>query len=303
MPVNNGAMFIRQALDSALAQTFTDFELIISDNASNDDTQLICEEYCNKHPQIIYVRHKKNLGAHWNFNFVTQNAKGDFITWLAHDDILEPTFLSETVRYMLQKPSTVLVASDFMIIDQNGTNLGAEILTNIRGQIDWKKRIVEFFKYPISNVFFCIYGLMKTEICKSVLQSVSEPKIASGSELPILARFAVIGEIEAIPIVLRKYRKHPASVYSNEVIAISKLSILRQYKIHIANLYRLRLDQITVLWSSSLSMGSKYIISIKLLFFYIKSFFYSIFRISSKIFCTLKSRIFFTMSSNNSRVV
>lgn len=293
MPVYNGERFIRKALDSLLAQTFTDFELIISDNASDDDTQSICNEYSKKYPRIKYVRHKKNLGAHWNFNFVTQNAKGKFITWLAHDDILEPMFLEETVQYMSQKPSTVLVASDFGIIDQNGTELGVEKLTKIRGHIDWEKRCVEFFKYPISNVFFCIYGLIKTETCKSVLQSVPEPKIATGSELPILARFAVAGEITAIPIVLRKYRRHPTSMYSSEVGAISKLSMLRRQSIKIANLYRLRFDQMTVLWSSSLSLSFKYLISMKLLFFYLILFFSRVLRISSKMIRILKSRIMF----------
>ncbi|MGB4268685.1 MAG: glycosyltransferase [Spirochaetota bacterium] len=290
MPVYNGHRFIREALDSVLAQTFTDYELIISDNASDDDTQLICNEYCKKYSRIKYVRHKKNLGPYWNFNFVTQNAKGKFITLLAHDDILEPMFLEKTVKYMLQEPSAVLVASDFQIIDQNGTELGVEKLTKIRGDIDWEKRFVEFFKYPISNVFFCIYGLMKTEICKSVYQSAPEPKIATGSELPILARFAIAGEIVAIPIVLRKYRKHSDSVYSKEVADISKCSMLRRQSIKIANQYRLRFDQMAVLWSSSLSLSFKLSISIKILFFYLMLFFSRLKRIPSRIIRTLKSR-------------
>jgi glycosyltransferase involved in cell wall biosynthesis len=291
MPVYNGGSFIKEALDSVLAQTFTDYELIISDNASDDDTQLICNEYCKKYPQIKYVRHKRNLGAYWNFNFVTQNAKGEFITWLAHDDVLEPMFLEETVYYMSHKPDTIIVASDFGIIDQAGIELGIEKLTKIRDHIDWGKRCVEFFRYPISNVFFCIYGLMKTKTCKAVLQSVSEPKIAKGSELPILARFAVAGEIAAIPIALRKYRRHPTSIYSSEVRVISNFSVLRRQLIKIANTYRLRLDQIIVLWSSSLSLSFKISISIKLLNYYSVLFLSRVLRIPSKMIGILKSII------------
>ena len=226
---------------------------------------------------------------------MTQNAKGEFITWLAHDDILEPMFIEEAVQYISHNPSTVLVASDFSIIDQNGAELGVEKLTRIRDHINWEKRCVEFFKNPISNVFFCIYGLMKTEICKSVLRSVPAPKILAGSELPILARFAVLGEIAAIPIVLRKYRRHPASMYSSEVSAISKLSMLRRQLIKIVNLYRLRLDQMTVLWSSALSLNFKLLISIKLLFFYLILFFSKVLRVPSKIIRLLKSQIMFLL--------
>lgn len=293
MPVYNGGNFIKEALDSVVAQTFTDYELIISDNASDDDTQLICNEYCRKYPQIKYVRHTRNLGVYWNFNFVTQNAKGEFITWLAHDDVLEPVFLEETVYYMSHKPNTVIVASDFGIIDQAGTELGLEKLIKIRDDIDWGKRCVEFFRYPISNVFYSIYGLMETKTCKAVLQSVSEPKIAKGSELPILARFAVAGEIAAIPIALRKYRRHPTSIYSSEVRVISNLSVLRRQLIKIANTYRLRLDQIIVLWSSSLSLSFKISISIKLLNYYSVLFFSRVLRIPSKMIGILKSIIIF----------
>ena len=63
MPVYNGEKYIREALDSLLAQTFTDFELIISDNASTDATEIICREYAAHYPQIRYVRQRVNRGA------------------------------------------------------------------------------------------------------------------------------------------------------------------------------------------------------------------------------------------------
>lgn len=86
-PVYNGAKYLRKALDSLLEQTFTDFELIISDNASTDDTQAICEEYARRDSRIRYVRQSMNIGAAENFRFVQQQAKGEFFMWAAHDDL------------------------------------------------------------------------------------------------------------------------------------------------------------------------------------------------------------------------
>jgi len=75
MPVYNGEKYIREALDSLLAQTFTDFELIISDNASTDGTQVICEEYAARDPRIRYVRQRENRGAVANFRFVLDSIR------------------------------------------------------------------------------------------------------------------------------------------------------------------------------------------------------------------------------------
>lgn len=93
MPVYNGAEFIVAALDSLLAQTFTDFELIISDNASTDATQSICEEYVLRDARIRYVRQPVNQGALTNFQFVLDQAKGKFFMWAAADDQWDPHWI------------------------------------------------------------------------------------------------------------------------------------------------------------------------------------------------------------------
>jgi glycosyltransferase involved in cell wall biosynthesis len=83
MPVYNGEKYIREALDSLLAQTFTDFELIISDNASTDSTSNICKEYAIRDSRIRYIRQHKNIGAIANFKFLLEQASGDFFMWAA----------------------------------------------------------------------------------------------------------------------------------------------------------------------------------------------------------------------------
>ncbi len=291
IPVHNGEKYIREALDSVVAQTFEDYEVIISDNASDDGTQSICTDYRDRYPRMTYVRQHENIGVYENFRFVTYNATGKFITWLAHDDALMPGFLEETVRYMSQHAGTVLVASDFEIIDDEGATLGIELLTRIRDHLSWRRRCAEFFKFPSSNVFYCIYGLMMADTLKSGLRSVGAPAIGDGSEMPILARLAVEGEIASIPIVLRKYRRHNSSFYLREVAEIASMPILRRTSIRSGNSYRIRLDQMTVLWSSPSSKFFKWSISTNALLFYSQFSLARVVRFSLRMFTAMKSSV------------
>ena len=86
MPVYNGSLFIREAIDSLLAQTYTNFELIISDNCSTDSTEAICRKYAARDKRIRYIRHVQNRGALANFAFVLDQAEGEFFMWAAADD-------------------------------------------------------------------------------------------------------------------------------------------------------------------------------------------------------------------------
>ncbi|ADR19063.1 glycosyltransferase family 2 protein [Calditerrivibrio nitroreducens] len=95
MPVYNGAKFISEALDSLLAQTFTDFELIISDNASTDETEAICREYAAKDKRIRYIRQRENLGAAANFKYVLDQAEGEYFMWAAADDVWDKKWIEK----------------------------------------------------------------------------------------------------------------------------------------------------------------------------------------------------------------
>jgi len=107
LPVYNGSKFIQKRLDSILNQTITKFELIISDNASTDSTSSICEEYLQRDKRIRYIRQEKNMGAWWNFNFVLRQAKNDFFSWAAVDDLWNPDFLEKNVNVLLSNVNIV----------------------------------------------------------------------------------------------------------------------------------------------------------------------------------------------------
>jgi glycosyltransferase involved in cell wall biosynthesis len=109
MPVYNGEKFIRAALDSLLAQTFTDFELIISDNASTDGTEFICREYAKKDERVRYVRQAVNIGGVANFQFVLDEAVGEYFMWAACDDWWSSRFLEE-LHLLLDNDENLIVA-------------------------------------------------------------------------------------------------------------------------------------------------------------------------------------------------
>lgn len=78
MPVYNGEKFIARAIDAVLAQTYSDLTLLISDNASTDATQAICEEYARRDPRVRYLRYEENRGASWNFNNTCHQSRSPY---------------------------------------------------------------------------------------------------------------------------------------------------------------------------------------------------------------------------------
>lgn len=119
LPVYNGENFIIETLDSILSQTYIDFELIISDNASTDNTQNICKAYAAKDKRIRYYRNDLNLGGAWNYNRVLELSQGTYFKWAAHDDLLTPTLIAECVDILDNDSSIVLCHSKTSVIDEN----------------------------------------------------------------------------------------------------------------------------------------------------------------------------------------
>jgi glycosyltransferase involved in cell wall biosynthesis len=123
MPVYNGERFVSDALDCLLAQTFSDFELIISDNGSTDRTEEICRDYAARDPRIRYERHEQNRGAIWNFNHVFSLAQGSYFKWASYDDTCEPTFLERCVDVLDGRPDVVWCHTQSAKIDEQGERL------------------------------------------------------------------------------------------------------------------------------------------------------------------------------------
>lgn len=100
VPVYNGAATLERMFEALLAQTFGDFEIIVSDNASTDSTADICARYKARDPRIVYHRQPCNIGAERNFRFVLDHAQGAYFMWSACDDVRSPEFLAENVTFL-----------------------------------------------------------------------------------------------------------------------------------------------------------------------------------------------------------
>ena len=269
MPVYNGQRFIRQAIASVLAQSFADFELLVSDNASTDGTGQVCAEFAARDSRIRFVRQNQNIGAFLNFRYVTDHAAAPLLVWLAHDDVLDSGYLERCLQQMLANEHSVLVSSDFRIIDENGCTICTERLGAIRAAVPWKTRRTEFFKFPLySNTFFCFYGMMRTAACRRLFEQLPEPKSLSQSELPFLARLAAAGEISSFSGVLRSYRRVATSVYHTEQQSLRRKSAIHRLAIQTRHVLGLIADQVSVLLGSSLPARSKAGILLRLAYYY-----------------------------------
>ena len=162
MPVRNGAKTIEKAINSILAQTFKDFELIISDNASDDETANICQRFANKDARIYYIRQIKNIGLYGNFNFLLSNAKGKYFMWAAHDDWRSPEFLEVNVS-ALESNLKFIASTSPSCFEGDENNPNNYIDFNLEGGL--KERFAKFLQnaWHSHGIF---YSLMRTETIK-----------------------------------------------------------------------------------------------------------------------------------------
>ena len=121
MPVYNGEEYLTEAIEAVLRQSFSDFELIVSDNASTDRTPEICAEYCRRDPRIRYIRQPYNLGAVRNWNFVVGEARGRFFQWASANDRLEPEMLRKCVDVLRRDDRVVVCYGRTLFIDDDGS--------------------------------------------------------------------------------------------------------------------------------------------------------------------------------------
>lgn len=163
MPVFNGEKYIIKALDSLLNQTFSNFKLIISDNASTDNTQIICEEYALKDNRIRYVRQPENRGALFNFKFVLNNSMGKYFMWAAHDDWRTPEFLEANVS-ALESNLKFVASMSPNCFDNEVNKQDKYVKFSLSGSL--KERFSTFLKNSWKS-HAIYYSLMRTETIKN----------------------------------------------------------------------------------------------------------------------------------------
>jgi hypothetical protein len=209
VPVYDGENYLTETLDSVLAQTFTDFELIISDNASTDRTEAICRKYAAQDHRIRYVRNASNLGAARNYNRVFELARGEYFKWNGHDDPLAPLFLERCVEILDGDPGIVLCFARNRAIDERGQDYDVGALTARtfapKPQLDSPEAHVRFYHTVVADhPQGAIFGLIR----RSVLAQTALIGSYRMSDLVLLGELALRGRFHQVPETLQGRRFH-----------------------------------------------------------------------------------------------
>lgn len=222
LPVYNGAQFIVETLESVLAQTFTDFELIISDNASTDATEQICRAYAARDNRIRYIQQAHNIGAGRNFNYTVAQASGEYFKWVAHDDLYDPEFLQTCVSLLDRAPSSVvLCVPRIKLIDEHSKVINQHDFAAKPSLTDGARMICELrFAEVLSllgrgGVTQIIWGLMRIDALKKTRLFIPY----HSGDLVLAAELSLLGTFWQIPdylLYMRVHWKRPARSLKNE---------------------------------------------------------------------------------------
>lgn len=205
MPVYNGDAYLAKALDSILAQTVRDFELIISDNASTDATAEIAAQYAARDPRIRYSRNEVNIGANPNVDRLVHLARAPYFKLANADDLAGPELLARCVEVLDRHPEVVLCYGQTRLIDAEGNPLGDY---DDRLDLRWSSPVARFAavveRIGLVNVD---QGVIRTDVLRKTALYRSYP----GADADLVAELALHGQFYEIPERLFFRRMHVAA--------------------------------------------------------------------------------------------
>jgi glycosyltransferase involved in cell wall biosynthesis len=209
LPVFNGARYLEASVESILAQSYCDFELIISDNASTDDTEAIGRSLAHRDARVTYLRNSANVGIAANFNRLVPLAHGPLFKWATADDLLRPGFLERCVSVLEADPSAVLAYARTEFVDENGAPIdlvdpGWHLTSD-----DPSVRLSE----AIGAVHYvnAALGVIRTDALR---RTHLVPRY-SGGDYTMMAELSLLGKFIEIPDTLYVRRIHRGSTKGN----------------------------------------------------------------------------------------
>jgi glycosyltransferase involved in cell wall biosynthesis len=250
MPVYKGERYVAEAIDSVLRQTFTDFELIISDNCSTDGTAEICAAYAAKDSRVRYYRNTQNRGVAWNYNRVFELARGDYFKWAAHDDVLAPAYLERCVVALDALPSVVLCHTKTVMIDEHW-NTPFTYDPNLR--VADPRPSIRFLDL-IQKPGYCshIHGLMRARVLRQTSLIGSFPS----SDLTLLAHLVLLGPFHDIAEGLFFNRRHAEQSPRDRYLSAAWFNQSRVDRITLPQ-WTLLLEFFKAVWQAPLSPGER----------------------------------------------
>jgi glycosyltransferase involved in cell wall biosynthesis len=202
LPVYNGENYLAESIDALLAQTYTDFELVISDNASADGTEEICRKYAAGDDRIRYVKQPVNIGAAPNHNFLVDQARGELFKWAAHDDLFAPRLVESCVELLDANHDAALAHTYMAIVDEAGDVMETYDYTL---KTDSPSAPVRFRDLLFTDGGDDFYGVIRTDVMRAIAPHDSYHN--AGRKL--VAEMSLYGRFLQVPEVMFFRREHP----------------------------------------------------------------------------------------------
>ncbi|HET6467693.1 MAG TPA: glycosyltransferase family 2 protein [Geminicoccaceae bacterium] len=204
LPAYNGGKYLATCLESILAQTYTDLEVVISDDASTDHTEEICRHYAALDRRVRYHRNRDRLGGAPNFNRVFELASGRYFKWAAQDDLIAPDFLARSVAALEADPGAVLCRTWVGVIDEHGDRIGQfqSPLERAAGDDPAERFGCAILRHHMALE---IYGVIRSDVLRATRLLGGYPR----SDSALVAELALAGRFIEIPEPLFLNRDHP----------------------------------------------------------------------------------------------
>ena len=204
----NRAEMLKSAIEAALAQTYQDFELLILDNASTDNTSEVVKTFTD--PRIVYIRRSVNGGAPANWKEGFRRASGEFVLYSHDDDRLHPTIVEREVNAMDRHPGAVMVGTNVRIIDFEGNVIQERSNPEINDRVFGKGGFIKAYmqrRFTIASST----QMMRMNRSGNVLNLKHQPHKDFGpcGDVHLVCRSNVFGEVVWLADPLLDYRTHP----------------------------------------------------------------------------------------------
>ncbi|MBV8485322.1 MAG: glycosyltransferase [Verrucomicrobia bacterium] len=220
LPVYNGQRYLSKALGSLLNQEFADFELIVSDNGSTDQTEAICREAAARDARIRYLRHDQNQGATWNFRKVLEASSGEFFKYAAYDDECYPAMLRKCMDVIRKDSSIALVYTRSELIDENSVVVPPECSPR------WDS-IATSANCASIRLWQVLWRVLHGQACYGVIRASflrrMRPFGSIAGDWVVLAQLAMLGKIVEIPEVLFRLRRHSSNSWNGTATPVQVL--------------------------------------------------------------------------------
>jgi glycosyltransferase involved in cell wall biosynthesis len=209
LPVYNGEDFVADAIECALSQTVTDWELIISDNASTDHTVSICREYAGRDRRIQVHESARNMGVSPNYNRVFRLSRGRYYKWITHDDLFGPEFVESCLHELEQDDRAVLVFPKLVYVDADRRVLRRQTSDLSIPGPDAGSRVSQLMRLEArsTDIFWSQFGLIR----RSVLAETGLMGLYNGDDQVLLLEIALRGTFKQVEKDLFFRREHPAA--------------------------------------------------------------------------------------------